>query len=240
MSVAEVVLVAALVQTSFAPCAILRCQELSAGVPQAAHLRGVVTDVNDWRVSDAKVTIEGMGKTYTVTTSRDGEYSAELPPGVYQIKASSVGYCPIRRSAFRLAPSADAVLDLTLILCGFETALTIEGGRYTGEVEGYRIPFKEESFQVAPPLELLIQYGGRAENGDSIIYKAITAEGKDIGVILSYNLLTVRADTVCLNKGDFHVKAVGNVVIDNEGEKVKARQAEINFKSDQPAINVSK
>ena len=50
---------------------------------QTSQLSGTVVDMNESRVSDAAVTVEGEGLTRTVATSEDGTYKIKVHPSFW-------------------------------------------------------------------------------------------------------------------------------------------------------------
>jgi hypothetical protein len=125
-----------------------------------------------------------------------------------------------------------------------------------GETDRYKDQFKEEIFPLAhpmgAPLELLVRYGSRQEDQDIVEYRgaimvydqhADTAAGsvhrvKCLGVSISYDLLTIRADKVRLNRTTFRLEAEGNVLIEDGKQAFRTSRALVDLKADEPRVEL--
>lgn len=220
--------------------------EMSKQAPTASapgYLAGMVLDTNNSAVAGATVTVEGGGAKHTITTGQDGSFNVQLPDGIYRIRAESRGFCLSRRAAFRLRPSITTTINLRLIVCPLVHSLILEGGQYKGETARYQPPFKEDEFSVASsggPLNLLIQYGERIHRRNDIHYKGFTlSDGKCFGVIVTYDVLTIYADSVRFDAKSLRLEAEGNVVFEKGLEPVKAQHANIDLKGGEPQVRLT-
>ena len=210
---------------------------------QHAHLTGVVVDSSEARIGKAKVTIEGPNEKRTVITDDDGTYKVELGPGLHRIRVSAQGFCPVARAAFEVVPSTDVILNFVMVDCALEYALILENDRFTNDVDRFKMPFKEESFflgsQSSPPLNLFVQFGERLESKGVIQYKGFKLSGdRQVGVTLTYNLLTLHADSVCVDKIAFKIEAAGSVIVENGRRITRGNQVSVKFEGGQPIIQV--
>ena len=223
---------------------------------QTSQLSGTVVDMNESRVSDAAVTVEGEGLTRTVATSEDGTYKINLPVGTYRIKVARTGFCPAHRAPFGALPLSSIILNFTLIPCPIVNEITIKNDQYVGEKDRYKDPFKEEVFPLVHstgrPLELLVRYGSRQEDQNMIEYRGTvvpyeahvdTPRGsahrdKYLGVTLSYNLLTIRADKVRLDSTTFRLEAEGNVVVEDGKRSDKGKRVFADLKTYEPRVEL--
>jgi hypothetical protein len=207
------------------------------------QLSGTVTDINGARIADAKVAIEGDGTIRTVTTAQDGTYEVDLTRGIYRIRVSSPGFCPTRRAAFRFQSSTAVTFNFTLVVCALENVLIGENGKYIGEKDRYRMPFKEEVLPVKSasvfPLNLLIQYGERLKDKNVIQYKGFKIDSKCLGVIVTYNLLTIQADKVRFDKQTLKLEAEDNVIVEDGKQCSRAKKAEVDFNGREPIIRLT-
>lgn len=229
----------------------------SSPTAQVGRLVGTVTDMNDARVPQAKVIIDGAGTTLTVSTEEDGTYQSELPPGTYRIRVESLGFCPVRRASFRMQPSTTTLLNFTLIACPLANQLAIKDGQYKGEVTRYLDPFKEESVPIVStseaPLELLIRYGERREGANFVEYKGAAVSYDEYapnpagsvrrrkyqGVTVTYNTLTIYADKVRLDPKNLRLEAYGNVVVEDGSRCVRGKRAVVDLKTSEPDIELT-
>jgi hypothetical protein len=226
----------------------LSVPSLQAGPPpttetQQAHLSGVVLDSNEARIAKAKLTIERGHETRTVITNDDGTYKIDLLPGLYQIRVTAQGFCPATRAGLKLRPTANVTMNFVVVDCALEYVLTFENDKFKGDVDRYKMPFKEESFflgsQSSPPLNLFVQFGERLESNGVIQYKGFKLSGdRQVGATLTYNLLTLHANTICLDKRKFHIEANGSVVVENGERTLRGDRVSLQFDGDQPIIRV--
>jgi hypothetical protein len=133
-------------------------QPLSAS---SGRVKGIVFDSNGAVVTNVKIIFEADGRTREAVTNGDGYYEIELPIGVYRVIARSVGFCASQRAPFRVQPSSDTLMNLTLVVCPIANILIRDkSGKYVGEEDRYMDPFKSDSFPVSNvsgiPLNLLI------------------------------------------------------------------------------------
>lgn len=210
-------------------------------------LSGIVTDITDARMQNAILTIAG-DEERKIIADDEGFYKVELPLGTYTITAWRGGFCAARRPAFHVLSSANIKFDFTLVSCPIANVLQIKDGQYTGESDVSLVPYKEEMFPVASadkPSDLLIQYGKRSEDENVIQYAGFTStihyqysedptpvqEQKRLKVIINYNLLTIRAKKVRLNKKTLDLELEGDVVIEDNKEVIEAELADVIFKA---------
>lgn len=226
-------------------------------IQPTGRLIGTVADINKARVARAAVVVEGEGATRTAMTSEDGTYQIELPTGVYRIKVESIGFCPARRAAFRVQQSTTARFNFTLVPCPISNDLRIVNGQYRGEVDHYRDPFKEEIFPLAhstgAPLELLVRYGERREDKNTIEYRGTVINydeyadspagsirrNKYLGVTVSYDSLMIHADRVRLDPQAFRLEAEGNVIVEDGNRCVQVNRAVADLKTGDPNLHLT-
>lgn len=215
------------------------------------ELTGIVIDINGTRVPHAKVVIIGNNR-YEIFTSEDGTYKAVLPSDMYQIRVENteLGFSPTRRAAFYLEPSITTTLNFTLfspysVLLPYETS---GEGTHTVLDDGPLVEFKYEGFLLprlaVAPRELLIRYGERKEQNNIVTYTAnvITSASTNLnkpypGVMVSYNLISLQANKVVLDKGTFSGLAEGNVIIEENGKQHEVTNCiKFNFKQSKPIV----
>jgi hypothetical protein len=198
------------------------------------QLRGTVVDTNDARIAGATVTVEGEGVTLAVMTADDGTYKIELPSGIYRIRVNSTGFCPARRAPFRMQPSNTIMLNFNLKVCPIVNGITIVDGQYVGETDRYQDPLREEVIPLAhlsgAPLELLVRYGERREDGNFIDYR---------GATVSYDALTIRADKVRLNPSTFRLEAESNVFVEDGKRCVRVKRAIVDLRTGEPKLELT-
>jgi hypothetical protein len=224
--------------------ALAAVQRRSPAVNVMGRISGTVVDVNESRIAGATVIIERIGFSRAIHTDEDGAYDVGLPTGIYRMKVSSTGFCPIRRAAFKVMPSTVIKFDFTLIVCPIVNNISILDGQYKGETDDYTPPFAEDLLAIdtlaLPQPSLLIQFGERALVGNIIQYRGFKSDDKYIGVMASYNLMTLYADKLSFDKEVGLIKAEGNVILEDGKQQVRARRVEIVFKAGEPIIKLER
>ena len=97
-----------------------------------------------------------------------------------------------------------------------------------------------------------MRYGSRQEDQNILEYRgtavpyeaqAETPSGsvhrdKYLGVAISYNLLTIRADKVRLEPKTFQLEAEGNVVVEDGKRRVEGKHVFVDLKRDEPRVEL--
>ncbi|HXG68751.1 MAG TPA: carboxypeptidase-like regulatory domain-containing protein [Blastocatellia bacterium] len=243
-----------LLASAFNSSAISLAQSARKARP-TGQVYGVVTDLAEARIPRAEIIVENDRVKYTALTADDGTYRLELPIGTYNISVKGErGFCPARRAPFRVEPESTTKFDFILSVCPIVNKIIVENGKYKGEYCYLRAPLEEEAFLISSssgtPLSLLIQYGERQQDDLFILYKGFrdsitysldgTTQTSErwMGVIVSYNTLTVRADVIRFDKKNLHLKAEGNVFVDDGKQRVEAKMVELKFRAGVPQISM--
>jgi len=224
---------------------------------QTALLRGVLIDfISGARVPRATILFESAGLTRTVVSTEDGSYQAQLPIDVYRISVRRLGYCSSRRAAVQLQASSDTRFDFILVPCAIENVGIIESGRYKGEACREAKTFDFESFELSSSPrakgELLLRFGTRREEQNFIEYegaminylvssqnpKEPVEKAKYLGVMVSYDSLTVYGDKVKLAKKTIELEARGNVVVEDGRKRTEASSVKIRFEAGKPILEL--
>jgi hypothetical protein len=192
---------------------------------QTGRVKGTVMDPMGSVVPGVTIIFEGQRK-HEVVSDASGEYSIELPEGLYRVtsRVKGEGFLPFRRAAFRVEIGKETLINLSLMPGGV-TSHNVPHPPQIG-YDSFSIP---NSQSVA--LDLLIQFGTRQKQKDSIEYR---------GVTISYDALTVYADKARLDPKSFRFEAEGDVVVDNGIESVRVRSVNVNFGASGPDITLIK
>jgi hypothetical protein len=159
---------------------------------------------------------------------------------VYRVTTRSVGFCASQRALFRTQPSSDTLMNLTLVVCPLANVLKMDkSGKYVGEEDRYIGPFDSEALPIrnlsGAPLNLLVRYGKRQERKGIVEYQGAKVQnGVPAGVMISYDVLTIVANKVRLNKKTLLLEAEGNVTVEDGKRRMNFSHAEVNFKSKDP------
>lgn len=163
-----------------------------------SEIRGVVTDLLGGKVAGAAVRFVRETNEYTVQTEEDGTYSIHLTPGSYTVSAYYLGFCPAERGNFDLKPNSALALDFELIPCA------IHGPPFARAYE------KEELPELGPPgRRPLLQYGYRG--GSPAKHIGLVQQGVYVRPILTYDVWTLRANSIYYNQALHRVEGEGNV-----------------------------
>lgn len=186
-------------------------------------LTGHVLDPNGARVLDNSVVISEAGsgrEVARVGLSSEGFYRACLPAGVYAVSlADTRTVLPYRRAAFRIG-RGEHELDLWPVFRS-GLALTTSGDRRMADPVA---AFDSLSIDGAGgELPVLIRYGRKRMVGDR-------AEYSGAGVMLSFDLVTVLARSVAVDKTHSRATAEGGVVVAVDRERATAEHAEFDGK----------
>jgi outer membrane receptor protein involved in Fe transport len=124
-----------------------------AAVAQST-ITGHVTDSRGNPLSGAAVSIEGGGKTYTLTTASDGSFQQSVPPGLYTVTANRGGF---QTAQSDVATTAGGRLDVTVAMQESNLSSLRVIGR--ASVSSTRTPFDvtESPISTLPPLEISLR-----------------------------------------------------------------------------------
>jgi hypothetical protein len=196
------------------------------------HIYVTVKDVQDAFVASATVQAKSWDQTFTTQTNEDGIYKLNLPVGIYQIVVSSQGFCASTRAQFKVEQDSTINFDFMLNVCPSH-------GSPPFKTESFAIPYSKDN-----SLKLFVQYGKQEVQGEMITFEGfphkIADHIKDIpvGVIVSYNLLTIRANKIEMDRQTVRLKASGDVVFANGRKQVNANIVEVIFREGVPEINI--
>jgi hypothetical protein len=208
------------------------------------HVKGTIVDSNGAVVTNVTVAFKTNGQTRKVVTNQEGYYEIELPIGLYRVTTHVPGFCASQRALFRVQPSSNILLNLTLTVCPLAHFLKMDkSGRYVGEEARYIDPFESESFRIRTSsgarLNLLIRYGQHHRMNGTVEYQGTkVVNGVPSGVTISYDVLTIVADKVRLNKKTLLLQAEGNVIVEDGKRRMTFAHVEVNFKSKDPVASL--
>lgn len=99
--------------------ALLACGPHAAAQPEPerhyGRVQGKVLNRRGEVVAGAVISVEGAGGVVRdIGYTEEGEYNLDLPPGVYHVTVSSVGYYPLRRQRVRFRAGRTVTINFTL------------------------------------------------------------------------------------------------------------------------------
>lgn len=92
---------------------------------------------------------------------------------------------------------------------------------------------------------MIIQYGFREEKGDTTIYQLpVYKKAKTLfanpfpGVVITYNHKTIYANKVFVNKKQRVVRAEGNIILEENGKQILAKEINISISNREPVFKM--
>jgi hypothetical protein len=208
-----------------------------------ASVMGTVVDTfQAARITDAKVTLLGSGHKYETTTTSSGEYLLKLEPGVYEIRVTRPGFCDGGRAAFALKAGTKVTFDFELLLCGSVDPIRLHPEDGNGTTSSSPDRYQREELNPVSPnfLRPVIFFGDRQETGDGVRYSALTLLDRHFPVVYTYNLLTIKSDTLIYSKTDNSVRATGNVSFDDGINTKRGSKLDLTFRDGKPYFDLAK
>ena len=93
---------------------LLNASSIAQSSKQGGRLSGVVLDVNDARVFDAKVTVRARNFTREVFTDETGQFTINLPAGEYSLTVQANGFCQFEGEALKIISSTTEMINVHL------------------------------------------------------------------------------------------------------------------------------
>jgi len=209
------------------------------------ELDGLVTEVNNAAVPGAGLETVGTdGRKFVTRTASDGTYAFSVPPGVYRIRVVRTGFCDALRAPVALAGQKQLRFDFQLLVCPIED---FEGPRQDFETPQAAAPdstpryHDDELGPVTPNgLRPVVSYGKRETGTSSVRYSSLAINGRQLPVIYTYDLLTIKADNMVYSALDSSIRATGHVVWQDGGTTRNGSVIEISFECYKPKITFEK
>ncbi|GEM_PF-2890121 len=199
----------------------------------SGRVKGIVADESGARIAQAEVSFESEAFKSKVITDEAGEFEAELPLGEYQLSVKANWFCTYRET-IQVKTSAILTLDIALealashspVTCGKkEPGSIFERTNGVGKTEAVTVKYKdgvgwyENSVKVSK---------------DWYEYRQF----QNIQVWASFANLNVYADKIMLHRFSYRLKAIGNVVIEKNGQSTKGRHAEFDYSKKESFIQI--
>ncbi len=81
---------------------------------ESGWVSGVVLDVNDARVTKAKVTIKARNFSREVLTGEAGQFDVDLPAGEYYFTVEANGFCRFEGESLKIKSGATEMINIHL------------------------------------------------------------------------------------------------------------------------------
>ena len=199
---------------------------------QTGQVKGLVTDLSGARIPNAQMVFESLDGQQNIRTNDAGEYEISLSPSVYNVKVQVPGFCGIQK---RIEVKAAA-------LSNADFALKVSASHTTCEGDTPSAIFFRRVDKLGKPYSIEIGYEDRnywfevttETSGDWYLYKAYG----NIKVVVRFREFVIQADKISLHKYADQITAEGQVVIENENNKIKAKYVEFDFTKDKPILRL--
>jgi hypothetical protein len=183
-------------------------------------VQGVVTDVQDARISDATLTFTNKHDVHIAQTRDDGTYSIKLKSGTYALKVTKPYFWELRRAAFVLNKRSTLRFDFQM---------------WVSTMDSEGIHYQELEKVAKSRLRPLILFGKNEQAEGSVrfigaaTFNVETRQARRYPTILTFNLLTVRGDELIYNPSCRLVTVRGNVFWENGDKSGKADSVTISL-----------
>jgi hypothetical protein len=210
--------------------------------PSEAIVTGNVTDVSKAVVPNALVRIAGNEGTFSMQTLSNGDYVIKAPPGTYEISVSLPGFCKGRRAPFSLKAGAEVKFDFELLVCPIVDYVYVPShDGLPATPPKLRDRYQDEQLPTIGPggLRPLVLFGGREEKGDLTIYSNLTLQDWHFPVVYTYDLLTIKADSLTHSRSDDSITGTGNVVFQDGKGTRRGSSIRVVFDKGAPQVDLS-
>ena len=173
--------------------AVLGTSAPAAQTPFSSGLTGTVRDATAGVLAGASVSISAptlIGGVQTAATDARGEYRfGLLPPGVYDVAVSAVGFRPARRAAVKVASGAMLTIDFGLEVSPITDEVIIRGESPVVDVMSAAVPMRVDEamlqnlptsrsiadiLNLAPGISSDVAFGG-SQKGNEILLDGVRA-----------------------------------------------------------------
>ncbi len=200
-------------------------------------LTGAVIDVNQAAivVPRPEITVENVHTRVLTKIEPDanGDYEAELPAGIYRIRVDIANFYPFRRAVFSIFPGKKTMINVVPAVRYLVRGTTVSTREAVDRLaakpnyDTFSIPQSRSRL-----LNMLIRFDMKRTVGDTIDYE---------NAVLSYDALTIYADKLCLRRKTLRARAIGmRVVVENDGQRVQVKSAELDFKAGRPIVKLER
>lgn len=211
----------------------------AAAQTEQAEVTGRVTNVRGGGVMNASVVFASEGHSLTIITAYDGSYLARLVPGTYEMSVRATGFYRMPRAAFTVAEGSRVEFDFELIVevisdSVFVGSTDLPQQRKPPPHDPYNYQKEYLGPTGAGKLRPLVLFGNRKSEIDSIKYTGLVRDGKQLPVIYTFDLLTVRADSLTYFPNENSMQGEGNVVFQDGEHTQRGSKIEISFRNGKP------
>lgn len=219
------------------------CSASPAATAQQSEVKGMVTDGAGAGVVGASVVFTRGGQNVTVRTDSYGAYLASLPPGTYEMSVRASGFYEMERAAFNLSEGSEAEFDFELLVAVIsDPAFLNRGEPLQPRNLTFHDPYNYQEQRLSAlvtHLRPVVLFGGREAQDDSITYTGLFRDGKHLPVIYTYDLLTVKSQTLTYFPKDGSIRATGAVIFKDGEHTQHGSKIEVSFLNGKAQVRVS-
>lgn len=199
----------------FSGSLIVKAQQTALG-----KVTGSVFDQQDAVILGNEVTIENQNfRKSVMPNSDDGTYTLKLPAGIYTVTTEQNWWYPVQRAAFLVQPNETTVINLNPTIRIFSIALEVTSKGVREPVEYNRKPKYEEFLPFSDsPFNVVIEYREKKRKGSVTEYR---------NAKLTYNNLSVFADTLRFDRNKLLIETKGNATVDENGQRQKKENTKL-------------
>jgi hypothetical protein len=207
---------------------------------QVSVVKGKVVFMGAEGLNDAIVHFANEIKDNSVRTNDAGEYSIVLKPGKYHAWAKTE-FSGGERSAFILEGNEKVEMDFDVSNCGTEYAVGAPpAGPQPGPSSACGYYAEELKAIEGSGLQPYVLYGSRRVENDLIQYSKVPVPEswpyREVPVVFTYDLLTIKSDSLTYNVKDNFVVATGNVIYQDGKTTQHLPKITISFVNGEPKI----
>lgn len=178
---------------------------------------GIVTDFRGNKIPAATIHFVNGQNDYSIQTTETGSYSIELPAGSFGARVVKAPFCPEERANFLILNGHRVEIDFELFVCGNIDTEAVNSGqlseldwdRLRKKAVGY--DFEELPGPASSALKALVRFGHR-KGGKLVTYTGFTQQGVYVRPVLTFNLCTLRADSIVYDAATRTITAQANVM----------------------------
>ncbi len=208
-------------------CGAANFAQTATAQSDVSVVKGKVIFMGAENLNDAIVHFVSETKDYPVRTDDAGEYSIRLKPGKYHAWAKTE-FSGGQRGSFILERDQKVEMDFDVSNCGTEYAV---GAPPAGPQPGPSSACGYYGEELKPiegsGLQAYVLYGSRRVENDVIRYSRVPVPDswpyREVPVVFTYNLLTIRADSLTYDTKDNSVVATQRNLPGRENDAAPAK-----------------
>jgi hypothetical protein len=203
-------------------------------------VKGKVVFMGAEGLNDVTVHFVNETNDYSAVTNDAGEYSIGLKPGKYRAWAKTE-FSGGQRSAFILEGDQKVEIDFDVSNCGTEYAV---GAPPAGPQPGPSSACGYYAEELKPiegsGLQAYVLYGSRRVENDVIRYSRVPVPDswpyREVPVVFTYDLLTIKSDSLTYDIKDNSLVATGNVIYQDGKTTQHLPKMSLSFVSGEPKV----